>query len=359
MKSSEDKLGQRLLIHATNVHQGGGRTLLNALLRLPLKPGTTALLDARMPLSSIGLATTTVIRVKPSILSRLLAERWLRALARPGDVVLCFGNLPPLFNVVGRVVVFVQNRYLIEDVSLGRLPIKDRMRLTVERAWFRMRAGTVDEFVVQTPSMKDSLVRHLSTIKMKPGLCLRIQPFVSNESQSCQAKADSTNETSDIYDFMYVASGECHKNHRRLIEAWVLLAQEGCRPSLALTIDIAEFSELCEWIEMQKQFYHLCIDNKGGLPTSRVADLYKCSGALIYPSTLESFGLPLIEARNAGLAVLAGELDYVRDILNPDETFDPNSAVSIARAVKRFMRIEEPALQIVDAGTFVASLERD
>lgn len=358
MKSSEVKLEQRLLIHATNVHQGGGRTLLEALLRLPHKPGTRAFLDARMPLPS-EMTGTWLFRVKPSIPSRLLAEFRLRASTRSGDVVLCFGNLPPLFNVDGRVVVFVQNRYLVEDVSIGRLPIKDRIRLRAERMWLKMRAGAVDEFVVQTPSMKDSLERMLSRIKTKPELCIRIQPFVSGEIQSWQANEDDANGRTAVYDFLYVASGEFHKNHRRLIEAWILLANEGFRPSLALTVDAAEFPDLCDWIETKKRLHHLCIDNKGVLPKSQVVDLYRASCALIYPSTLESFGLPLIEARNVGLAVLAGELDYVRDVVNPDETFDPNSAVSIARAVKRFMHIKDPALQIVDAGTFANSLRAD
>lgn len=357
MTRSGDKLQERLFIHATNVHRGGGRTLLDAILRLPLKPGATALLDARMPLPDDMPSSTAVVRARPSILGRLQAERLLAAWVDPDDTVLCFGNLPPLFNVAGRVVVFVQNRYLIEDVSLGRLPIKDSMRLRLERAWFRMRAGTVDEFVVQTPSMKDALARHLSNIKTKPGLCIRTQPFASGGSQSCQAQADG--ETPAVHDFVYVGSGESHKNHRRLIDAWILLAQEGYHPSLALTVDVAEFPDLCDWIETQKRIHRLRIENTGALPQSRVAELYKCSRALIYPSTLESLGLPLIEARNAGLAVLAGELDYVRDILNPEETFDPNSAVSIARAVKRFRRMEEPALQIVDAGAFVDSLNRD
>lgn len=95
MNFFEDKLEQRLLIHAINVHQGGGRTLLDALLRSALKPGTTALLDARMPLPSAMLATTKIVKVNPSIPSRLLAEYRLRALARPDDIILCFGNLAP------------------------------------------------------------------------------------------------------------------------------------------------------------------------------------------------------------------------------------------------------------------------
>lgn len=353
-----DKLQGRLFIHATNVHQGGGRTLLDAILRLPLKPGSTALLDARMPLPDSMPSNTEVVRARPSIFGRLQAERLLAANVDPDDTVLCFGNLPPLFNVAGRVVVFVQNRYLIEDVSLARLPIKDGMRLRLERAWFRMRARIVDEFVVQTPSMKDALVRHLSNINKKPRLCIRILPFASGESQSSQAQADGALDRPAVHDFVYVGSGESHKNHRRLIDAWILLAREGCHPSLALTVDVVKFPNLCDWIEIQKRKHHLRIENKGALPQFKVADLYRCSGALIYPSTLESLGLPLIEARNAGLAVLAGELDYVRDVLNPEETFDPNSAVSIARAVKRFRRMEEPALQITDASVFVDSLTR-
>ena len=67
------------------------------------------------------------------------------------------------------------------------------------------------------------------------------------------------------------------------------------------------------------------------------AGLYGKASALIYPSTLESYGLPLLEARAAGLPILTGELDYVRDIVDPEQTFDPRSALSIARAVKRFM----------------------
>jgi len=359
MTRLEDKLRGRLFIHATNVHQGGGRTLLDAILRLPFKQGTTALLDERMFLPDGMSESTAVVRANPSILGRLQAERWLAGRVDPGDTVLCFGNLPPLFNVAGRVVVFVQNRYLIDNVSLYRFPLKDKIRLRVERAWFRMRAGIVDEYIVQTPSMKDALARHLSNIKTKPGLCIRIQPFASGESQSCQAQADGAHETPAVHDFVYVGSGESHKNHRRLIDAWILLAREGCHPSLALTVDAAKFPDLCDWIETQKRIHYLRIENMGALPQSRVAELYKCSSALIYPSTLESFGLPLIEARNAGLAVLAAELDYVRDVLNPEETFDPNSAVSIARAVKRFRRMEEPALRIVDAGAFVDFLKCD
>jgi glycosyltransferase involved in cell wall biosynthesis len=349
----------KLFIHATNVHQGGGRTLLDAILKLSFRQDTTALLDERMPAPSPVPPGTRLIRVKASVCERLRAEHLLAAQAKAGDTVLCFGNLPPLFKVAGRVIVFVQNRYLIDQISLNQFSFRSRLRLILERAWFRVRAGVVDEYVVQTPSMKDALVRHLANIKTKPGLCIRILPFVdggSRHSRAQSTKANPTDESQETHDFVYVGSGEPHKNHRSLINAWILLAQARCYPSLALTVNAAAFPELCNWIEEQTRIHQLHIENKGALSQSQVTELYRCSGAMIYPSTLESFGLPLIEARNAGLAVLAGELDFVRDILDPEESFDPQSAVSIARAVKRFRRMEEPALSIVDARTFVDSL---
>ena len=80
------------------------------------------------------------------------------------------------------------------------------------------------------------------------------------------------------------------------------------------------------------------------------------SRALIYPSTLESFGLPLIEARDAGLPILASELDYVRDTVDPEESFDPHSPISVARAVKRFLGIQEQRLAITDAKAFLQNI---
>jgi glycosyltransferase involved in cell wall biosynthesis len=71
---------------------------------------------------------------------------------------------------------------------------------------------------------------------------------------------------------------------------------------------------------------------------------------------LESFGLPLIEARQAGLPILASELDYVRDVVDPEQTFDPDSPMSIARAVKRFLGVEVTPIPLLSASQFLESV---
>jgi len=338
-----------LFICATNIHQGGGRTLLDALLReLPTTSRTYVLLDSRMPLPDGMPESVQVTRVMPSFIERFNAERWLAQNVGLGDFVLCFGNLPPLFRLKGRCVVFLQNRYLIDNIPLDDLPIKTQLRLYIERLWLSFRWVNVDEFIVQSPTMK-----RLLNLKTQRRIPVRVLPFMAEPKGYARSIAQATTQKSESCDFMYVATGGSHKNHRRMIEAWCLLAEEGLYPSLRVTLDEIHYRSLCRYLEEMRLRYGIKLKNMGELSHAEVLALYKSGGALIFPSTFESFGLPLIEARQAGLRVLAPELDYVRDVLDPEQTFDPESPVSIARAVKRFLGVHESALPLLDAKRFM------
>ena len=344
---------RRLFIHAPNVHQGGGRALLSALLgALPPEFELVVSLDARIELAEEKLQKIDVKRVVPSVIQRFLAELWLRKQVGKDDIVLCFGNLPPLFKLRGRTVVYVQNRYLV--VKLAGFSFKSTLRLLIERLWLSHRTDNVDEFVVQTPSM-DLLMRTISGDRVP----VRVVPFVALNRGYGRKIQNPGIDTGKAMNFLYVASGEPHKNHRQLIEAWCLLASDGVFPVLTLTLDCGRFPELWTWIESKTSQYGMNVVNAGNVRHSQIGSLYSKAAALIYPSTIESLGLPLIEARQAGLAVLASELDYVRDVIDPEQTFDPESAISIARAVKRFMALDEPSLPLKDAKEFMAELLED
>ncbi len=308
-------------------------------------------LDERMPIPAGVMQEIEVKRVKPFLVCRLNAERWLAKSVAPEDIVLCFGSLPPLFKLRGHTVVFVQNRYLIDDVKLSGFPPRVRMRLAMERLLLSTMMSNANEFVVQTPSMK-----RLLELKTRGKVPVRVLPFVADPNGYGRSVQQLKLPKEISYDFVYVASGEPHKNHPRLLEAWCLLAVEGLFPSLCLTLDETRFAGLCRETEAMRQRYGVKIINVGELSHQDVLALYIEAGAMIYPSTFESFGLPLIEARQAGMPVLASELDYVRDVLDPEQTFDPNSPVSIARAVKRFVGMIEQPLPLLDASQFLASV---
>jgi glycosyltransferase involved in cell wall biosynthesis len=335
----------KLIVHAPNIQTGGGRSLLLSLMeRLNNSMTGCLLLDNRLRFDLPVPDSFIIHQVLPSISGRLAAERRLKTLADPGDKVLCFGNLPPLFRIKGHVSVFIQNRYLVDNIPLVGFGAGTRLRIVAERLWLRFRRDNADKYIVQTTSIQRAVEKKLSVPSV-------VRPFTPYNQPR-----QSSRENQNRYDFIYVASGEPHKNHHHLIRAWIHLAHEGIRPSLALTLNEKKFGQLCDWIARVTHDYRLGVTNLGELKRTDIVSLYPNCRALIYPSLLETIGLPLIEARAAGIAIVAAELDYVRDVLDPDYSFDPRSDVSIARAVKRSLGMAEKPLPLMDARSFLDHL---
>lgn len=340
----------KFFIHAPNIHQGGGAILLTELLReMQHDSSIHAVLDERM-IAFEELPGDRVIRVAPTLRRRLAAEFRLAKLVNRGDRVLCFGNLPPLLPLRGRVDVFLQNRYLVDSrAPISALPLKVRLRLLLERVWLRLFCLNASRYFVQTSSMQILAQRTLG----KPVECFALMPEVLRNLRKSELSVPSR------YDFIYVASGEAHKNHRILMDAWKLLAEEGLFPSLALTLSRENANELVDEIEAEAARSSLNIENLTCMQHEHLVELYGAVRALIYPSDFESFGLPLIEAGRLGLPILAPELDYVRDVIDPVETFDSRSAVSIARAVKRFLKRPRPGVEFLGARELLGRIHKE
>lgn len=341
----------RLVLHAPNIHVGGGLELLRELISTHNLSVRWGQLDERVKNTLLFPQSAIQYYVKRSIFSRFLAEWRLWRNVLDSDVVLCFHGLPPLFPISGRVVVFIQNRILVEQgTSLVGYRLRTKIRLLIERFWLRTMHRHSSRYIVQTPSMAISLRKLIGN---KAEICCL--PFVTSSSFSSTINVENTGRK---YDFLYVASGEVHKNHATLLEAWHLLAEVGLKPSLALTVDQSFYSAVSDEIIRVTDEFALNIENFGQLSPEGIAGLYQSSSALIYPSKSESFGLPLIEAMSHGLPILASELDYVRDVVVPVETFNPDFSVSIARAVKRFLGKAEPTVQLHSVETFLAEVLR-
>ncbi|VEN74476.1 Glycosyltransferase [Candidatus Desulfarcum epimagneticum] len=339
-----------LIINAPNVHSGGGYTLLRGLLKA-LDNSITGFifLDKRFYLDFSIPRSFTVHRVAPTLRGRLSGELKLKSLVNKKDLVFCFGNLPPLFRLKGKTCVYLQNRHLLESGMLKGFSPSTRLKITLERRWLSWREKNVDIFLVQTPSMQ-------RIMKNNFGNESKIIPFHTDVTNYQRFFKKSNQLENKKWDFIYVASGDPHKNHHRLIKAWIYLAEEGITPTLCLTIDKKKYHKLCAWIENIKKAYGLNIYNSGKKPYKSVIELYRNAGALIYPSLCETIGLPLIEARSEGLPILASELDYVRDVVEPEQSFDPVSEISMGRAVKRFLGAPMEKLDIKEPHSFIKEI---
>ena len=164
---------------------------------------------------------------------------------------------------------------------------------------------------------------------------VQVRPLVPNDLDIAAV------EDKRVFDFIYPATGEAHKNHEILVRGTGVLKQDGICPRLALTLGPQDDEQLWAALKVRIDNCGLAVANLGTVTRRSMADIYSLAGALIVPSTTESFGLPLAEAVRLNLPILAGELDYVRDVCDPIQTFDPDSPISIARAVRRYLGQDE------------------
>ena len=335
----------KLILYAPNVHTGGGKSLLLPLLKALKSYEYVLILDTR--LENIADQSNIIFKVKPTFMSRYKAEVVLKESCKTGDIVLCFHSLPPIFKNDAKVLVYFHNKHLIGS---WRLILNETLRvvfrLTLERtlAWFFYQH--VDEYFVQTSTMMKNLEFYYSK-KMS-----KVTIFAFTDSN---AYFNIKRNIDKDLDFIYVSDGPMHKNHLMLIKAWVLLAEEGLFPKLSLTLSSNNHLIIND-INKNIKIHKIKIENLGYIDANKVLKLYSKAKALIFPSLMESFGLPLIEAESIGLPILASELDYVRDVCSPVETFDPQSEISIARAVKRFLKITQNDKQSHSAEDFATHI---
>ncbi|MCA6511703.1 MAG: glycosyltransferase [Chitinophagaceae bacterium] len=137
--------------------------------------------------------------------------------------------------------------------------------------------------------------------------------------------------------FIYVADGVPQKNHLTLLKAWEYLYEHhGLSPLLHLTLDQRYDTLIQQITSLQKK--GIAIVNHGVISKDELNQLYSKCSYLVFPSLAESFGLPLIEAVQHGCGVLASDLPFVTDVIEPSDQFNPLLFNDIANRVAEFMQ---------------------
>jgi glycosyltransferase involved in cell wall biosynthesis len=345
-------MSRRFCIHAPTICAGGGSVLLTAFLQA-LQMDTIGfityhqhfILPEDLPKNLIAQPC------QPTLIGRLRAENYIKKNCQLNDVLLCFGNLPPLWSNAAEVVVFIQDVFLTTSLSTKGHPWRARVRIAILRLWSRLFLYHASRLIVQTPTVANNLRNYYK--KLPP---ISSCAFVPSALLTPPPKSHNMTKT---YDYVYIASGDPHKNHHNLLLAWVELAQGGFRPSLALTINHDTDPALCDLISTARCQHALKISLLGKIPHQAALDLYTHSTAMIFPSLAESFGLPLIEAQTYGLPILASDYDFVHALVNPSATFDPRSPTSIAKSIIQFEQSKRPpasksSLTLCTASKFLA-----
>ena len=336
-----------IFVNASNIHTGGGKVILNDFLSATKFFNHISFkffIDARFNFTEFKSNNMSFNRIKKK--KRFLVCFDIEKQTHKDDIVIYLTNIPPIIKHKCKTILVQSNRFVIDNFSLSGFSIITKIRINVERVLFYLNKNNVDYIIVQSDSM--------STVLQKKGI--KNNKLLVNAYKDVyeEETIKNVNQQRHRNIFLYVSSDDPHKNHNKLIEAWCLLSNENIYPKLILTID--KNTNLHKSIVEKCKKYGLNIDVMPNIDRKNILRLYKQSSALIFPSFIESYGLPLVEASHFKLPVIASELDFVRDLLDPVETFDPNSAISISRSVKRFLKIKDKKTDIVTPVDFIKNV---
>ena len=231
----------------------------------------------------------------------------------------CMSNIPPPIIINKPVHVYFHNDLFLAPFSTN-LNWKNKLINYLKKIYIKYRNKKNYNWYVQSELMRVKLVNFLnvkySNIKITP-------IFRNNKSEITPKKLNS---------FIYVSNGSKHKNHSRLLSAFIK-ASEISRLQIILNLTLSDTDYKKSSYSKSKIPENLKIINHGIVDSNMLDIIYQDSKFLIFPSLNESFGLPLIESINNNCKVIASDLKFIKEIIEPSLLFNPFSISSITNNI--------------------------
>lgn len=212
-----------------------------------------------------------------------------------------------------------------------------------------------DHIFVQTQWIKDATKKWLKWPEEK----ISVVPVSLDYSSVPVKKYKEKN----CRDFFYPARAEMYKNHEIVIEACKKLIKRGVSDfKIYFTIKPGD-NQYAEGLTRKSR--GLPIEYIGMISYESMWDYYSKT-ILLFPSYLETCGLPMLEAKLAGAWILASDMPFSREALADypnKEYFTYNNADSLAIKMKEFLdgkkyTITDPKGIVPDKGLLESMLEQ-
>ena len=140
----------------------------------------------------------------------------------------------------------------------------------------------------------------------------------------------------NVYRFCYPALPRSFKNFEVIMQAANALQKKHSSFEIVLTVDGTENSYAAKLVE---QYKHInCIKFIGRQTREKTLELYKESDCLIFPSKMETWGLPITEMKCNNKPMLVADERYARETVgdyNKVCFFKTNSAESLATLMEK------------------------
>ncbi len=309
-----------VLVDAIYIHSYGGASILQAFINglntfnLSNKKNIYILLDDRIDLNQLnGIDSFTIKKIKASHFNRRKAYK---AIYNKIEKVICLSNVPPPIRINKRVYIYFHNLLLLKR-KINFSSLFFLFTSLIKMLYIKFYNSNRYSWIVQTIYMKKELERKLK-VQSK---MIDVLPIYEVEDINSQKKDFQNKELK----FLCVTSNAKHKNLTRLISSFLksnFINQE--KVTLLLTIDGKNFTN-----------GNLKVQYLGYLNRDDMIRAYSESQYLIFPSFIESFGLPILEAIKSGSNVLISNIKSLKEICKPSVLFDPYDEKDIITAFEK------------------------
>ncbi len=315
-----------MILYAPNISTGGGKILLDEVISTSYFGKIEVIyLDTRYtPPTNITLSNTKIVYIKPKLIHRIWSQIMLYRTSKKHtqSTIICFGNLPPIFKLSSKTIVYLQNAFILPGITSPRDNIKTFMRVLFEKLWFKLFIQNANEIWVQTKWMKNILEKNIT----KPVLLKPIIPLIKYKNF----------EVKNI-DFISITGAYRHKNLTQLLQA-ILESSINDKKFVIVTDFVnTEINNLA--IEIEKR--NIQLELKCNIDRQEIYSLLSKSKCMIITSSLESFCLPLHESIHFNLNLIAPNLPYILEYKTPDISIDPKSINSIKNGLLQYCATHE------------------
>lgn len=289
-------------VHATNVTGLGAEQVLFSLVNAKLLSanGGVNLLVAHnsefVAMRRTNLRVKVFKRLLPKSLSRLLEciFSWIYFANLP---TLVLGDIP-LKGLDNQVVLVHQPNLIRPRVN----PHSGRsFAWKVQRLLFSFNQKSAKFIVVQSDAMYNDLLMSY------PSLSNRIV-CIPQPAPTWLKRLENVSYKGEKYVFFYPSAGYPHKKHEFFIQVHKYILSNQIKQNdfeVWVTLPEARF----------EKFRHVpWLKNLGLLGRDEMNMVYSQTNSLLFISSLESFGLPLVEALSLNMPIYAVDLPYVRSL---------------------------------------------
>lgn len=312
-----------IIVVATTLQVGGGITIYKQFLsHLPKYIGQNKYWIFINPvLPQVAIEGVTYISFPlQSKLKRILFEgKWLQAeITRLGvktDVVVSLQNNG--YKKIGgrKQLVYFHQSLPLYPGSYNFFKRTERMLFNykhifpqiVKRTWVKN-----TQFVVQTPIVKKRFESYFSVPTENVHVCF---PDIEKVNMT---QYKTFNWEDNKKHLIFVGDDSKYRNGCTLVKAMGILSKQ--KPTLAKNIKIHVTSSAEKAPIMYNEVLKNGVDKnfvfEGIIKHDNLLSYYKSATALVFPSSIETVGLPLLEAAALGLPILAADVDYAHEVLN-------------------------------------------